>query len=287
MNKQLQGALVANAASMGFNWIYNIPYLERLAKEQDLIFQPVDAAKYKRARKAVLAYPAANVGDVSLQGEILRWLYQALKENPDLTKENYETLVYEHIKPGGDYYGWIESYGKKLVYSRLIDDLKTEDTYPEMNDNQLIGFIPYFATKALDLPNEKAWELAQAFTDNEDYKAFYDVFDFIIEEAKKTSLNEALKASLVKIPMQFGFKCTMALNMETPKDMLKIVETSCAIGYALPLTFTILQHTNSFEEAIKLNTQFGGASCDRGTLIGFLLAALETVPSDYIEKTNL
>jgi hypothetical protein len=52
MNSMFQGALVANAAAMGFNWVYNMPYLERLAAEQSLVFQPVDPAKYKRAGKA-------------------------------------------------------------------------------------------------------------------------------------------------------------------------------------------------------------------------------------------
>jgi len=287
MEKIIQGALTANAASLGLNWIYNIPYLDRLAKEQDLTFQAVDPAKYKRARKAYMAYPNAKVGDVSLQGSILKWLVEALKDDNDLSKEDFEDLLYEKIKPGGPYEGWVESYGKKIILNHFYKELELENDPIAIDDDQLVGFIPYIACKALNLSNEKAFELAGVFTNDENYLKFYHIFDSLIEKAKKTSLSEALKASLTDVPKAFGFKLTMALNTETPKDILKIVNTSCSIGYALPLIYTILNSTTSFEEAVRLNTQFGGASSDRGTLIGALLAQLHDINPAWIELTHL
>ena len=282
MNQFLKGALIANAAAMGFNWVYNIPYLERLAKQEDLLFQKADEAKYKRARKAVLAYPYAEIGDVSLQGEIAKWLYEALKNNPELTKEDYEEIVYEKIKPGGFYRGWIESYGRKLVFNRLHKEIDEESEALSIQDDQLIGFVPYIVCKALDLPNEKAWELAQAFTDNEDYKDFYKVFDGIIQNLGQHSLKEALQLSLQEVPKHYGFKLTMAISMDSVKDfVLQLVNTSCSIKYAIPLIYAILSHTDNYEEAVRLNTLLGGASSDRAMLIGALYSLTSEIPKEW------
>lgn len=287
MEKIMQGALSANAASLGLNWIYNLPYLERLEKKEDLLFQKADPAKYKRARKAVLAYPSADVGDVSLQGEILKWLYKALKDNPELSREEYKNLVYDNIQPGGPYRGWVESYGQKLIFNRTIEKMELDREPLPMNDDQLVGFIPWIATKALGLSNDKAWDLAQAFTDNEEYRHFYDVFDRMIDDFADHSVEDALRRSLEHVPKQYGFKLNVALNGETPKDILKVVSTGCAIGYALPLIYSILKFTDGFEDAVRMNTRFGGASSDRGTLIGALYAFKEDVPESFIEKTKL
>ncbi len=282
MKKYLEGALVANAAAMGFNWVYNMPYLERLAKTEHLVFQKADPSKYQRARKAVFAYPFAEIGDVSFQGEIAKWLYHALKENPDLTQEAYQQLIYEKIKPGGEYRGWVESFGKKLIFNQMIRDFELEQEPLRINDDQLVGFIPYLVTKELGLANHKAWELAQAFTDLEEYPAFFEVFDQIFEDVKTMPLKDALQKSIAVAPKQYGFKLTMALTMDDVKSfILQLVNTSCPVKYAIPLTYAILAHTTSYQEAVELNTQIGGASADRAMLIGAIYSQVSDIPEAW------
>ncbi|MFP4286700.1 MAG: ADP-ribosylglycohydrolase family protein [Candidatus Izemoplasmataceae bacterium] len=284
MDTLFKGALTANAASMGLNWIYNIAYLEKLKKTEVITFIKPDPAKYKRARKAYFAYPNADIGDVSLQGSIAKWLYQALKDNPELTKEDYKTLILDNILPGGPYEGYIESYGKELIFNQLIDDLKLDHEKIEIDDDQLVGFVPYIVTKSLGLSNALANQLAKLFTLSDDYYAFYVIFDQVLEDIKSMSLKEALTKSLHEAPKHYGFKLTMALNVESKKDILEIVNTSCSIGYAIPLIYYILSHTNSYEEAVTLNTEFGGASCDRGMLIGAIYSQISDIPSDWLAK---
>lgn len=284
MDTLLKGALTANAASMGLNWIYNIIYLEKLKKTEPITFIKPDPAKYKRARKAYYAYPFADIGDVSVQGEIAKWLYAALKENPDFTQEDYKNLILEQIKPGGAYQGWVESYGKKLLFNQMIEDFELDIPKLTIDDDQLVGFVPYLVTKSLGLENALANQLAKLLTLSDDYLVFYGVFDKIMEAIKTKSLKEALTASLPEVPKHFGFKLTMAINVETKQDILEIVNTSCSIGYAIPLTYYILSHTNSYEEAVTLNTEFGGASCDRGMLIGAIYSQISEIPEDWLAK---
>jgi len=286
MNKNTKGAFVANAASLGLNWIYNIPYLDRLAKQGEIVFLEIDPAKYKRARKAWNAYPNAEVGDLSFQGNILKWLLEAWKDTPDFNQTDYLELIHEKIKPGGTYEGWVESFGQKLIFNRLIDRYELSQEKLVMDDDQLVGFVPYIAAKELGYDNDRAWDLAQGFTSNEEYRQFYDVFDALLTDIKTMSMKDALKKSLKNVPMQFGFKLTMALNTKEPKEILNIVNTGSPIGYSLPILYTILAHSASFEEAIRLNTKFGGASSDRGLLLGLIFAQISEIPENWLEKTH-
>lgn len=285
MNNMLQGALVANAAAMGFNWVYNMPYLERLAKEQSLVFQPVDPAKYKRAGKAYLAYPSATVGTISVQGEILRWLITALKENPELTKEQYQQLVFEHIKPGGEYVGYVESYGKQLIINNLNEQLKSEVKPIVINDDQLVGFAPYIATRVLNLPKEKAYELAQAFTLETDYQALFDMFDSILEKLKTTSMKQAIKESVSIAPASYQVPLQKAMELtNTMQFITNHSGTACHIPHAIPLIIHILYHATSFKEAVEQNVLLGGASCDRGSLIGAVYSQKDAIPEEWAKK---
>ncbi|MFU8793475.1 MAG: ADP-ribosylglycohydrolase family protein [Acholeplasmataceae bacterium] len=288
MDKYLKGALVSNAASLGFNWVYNMPYLEKLAHEQSLVFQPIDPAKYKRAGKSYLAYPYAKVGDHSAQGDIAKWLYEALKETPDLTKEAYESLIFNRIQPGGSYVGYVEAYGKKLIINQYNQMLKFTSDALEINDDQLVGFIPYLVTKELGLSIDLAWSLAQAFTMISDYYLFYQMFDELFEQLKTKPLKEALKESVSKAPAHYKDVLLIALEQKDSKAfVLEHSGTACHIPHAIPLIYNILAHTSSFKEAVELNTKLGGASCDRGMLIGAVCSNVYDIPSDWVNQTNL
>ena len=119
MEHVLRNALIGNAAALGLNWIYDMPFLERLAKKQSLTFLKPDQNLYDQSKKSYFAYPLADIGDVSFQGMISVWLYQTLKTNPQYPFDKYDDLLYENIKEGSSYQGYIEAYGKKLIEDRL------------------------------------------------------------------------------------------------------------------------------------------------------------------------
>ena len=288
MKKFVEGALVANAASMGFNWIYNLPYLEKLSKEQELVFQRVNKEQYDRAGKSYLAYPFAEVGDVSAQGEILKWLYHALSKDKELNRAEYEDLVYEHIKPGGTYRGWIESYGRKLIINKLLPSVGSPFAPLEQNDDQLIGFIPYLVCKELNKPVDYAWYLAQVFTNNSAYPQFFRALDQLLIKLKSKSMRQAIEEIIPLTPHAFQDSIIKAIEISDTKEfIMKHSGTACHIPHAVPLIFHILYHTSSFEEAVKLNTLIGGASCDRGSLIGAIYAQVSEIPKTWLDKIKL
>lgn len=283
MKRILDASLVGNAASLGFNWVYNMPYLSELNKTQSLVFQPIDKQHYDAAKRAFFGYPHAKAGDLSFQGDVTLWLYEALKKNADFSREAYLEMVYEAIKPGGQYVGYVESYGRDLVFNRLVETLKLDVPKQIINDDQMVGFAPYIATTALGLSKEKAWDLAQAFTSHTLYEPLFALFDLLREEASVKPFNTVLHEQLQVVPSELKEKVSLALQESDTLTLTNTINTACHIDHAVPLVFHILAHTASYQEAIELNTRIGGASCDRGLLIGVLYGAQANIPMSWAE----
>lgn len=279
MEKILTFAYTGNTSSMAYNWIYNPDYLKKLAKSQSLLFQPLNPEDYVKSERSFLAYPDMKVGDLSAEGDILRWLVAALKENPNLTAKEYQNVVFDQVKPGGRYIGYAESYARALVFNKIAKLHKLDVTPLPMNDDQMVGFMPYIAVKALDLPKEKAFELAQAFTNLEVYNDYFQVFDRLLDALNDHPMKAAVKAVVdagTPVPERFE----KALVEPTDTFITSTVNTACHIADAVPLVFHILAHTDSFEAALHMNAWIGGASADRGTLIGALYHTVGTLPEN-------
>ena len=288
MNQYLIGGLVANAASLGFHWVYNPEYLEALSKKQSLLFQLPNLDQYKEAGKSYFAYPHAKIGDFTSQGMFLIWLYEAMKKNPDFTQLDYENLIYSKVRPGGDYIGYVESYSKILVFNKLNVDLNLSLSPLDKEDDHLVGFIPYLACKELNLSNEKAWDLAQLFTNKTEYLSFYHAFDYIFEGIGKKPLSELLKESIVYAPIQYQNKLSLALEMTDTKKFIKEqAGISCHIPYSIPLIYHILNFSKSFESAVEWNTKIGGASSDRGLMLGAIMSKVYPVQKNWINKISV
>ncbi|MDO9630022.1 MAG: ADP-ribosylglycohydrolase family protein [Acholeplasmataceae bacterium] len=287
MEKYLYGSLVANAASLGYHWVYNSKYLEELSLKKSLLFQVQDQTEYDAGKPSYFVYPHQKVGDVSTQGSFMIWLYQAMKDNSEFTKKDYEDLIYKYIKPGGDYSGYVESYGKLLVIDQLNKDLKLGLPIQEKTDDHLVGFIPYLVAKELGLGNDKAFELTQLFTNKSEYFEFFKVFDYIFDEIQKRELNYVLKDAIKLAPIQFTNKLAHAIEMEDTQEFIKgYAGISCYIQYSIPLIFHLLAHSKSYEELIEWNTRIGGASSDRGLLLGAIMSQISTIPESWRSKVT-
>lgn len=285
MHKHLEGALVASAAALGYNWIYNVPYLKQLSEEKSLVFQKADKNEYERAGKAFYAYPFSDIGDVSAQGEILKWL---LRAEDTIDQDGYLKLIYDKVKPGGYYRGWVESYAKKLVVNRYIDILKLEVDQVEIDDDQLIGFVPYFVAKKKGKDNDWAYDLASGLTKQKAYRTYYDYFDAVLESLKTDSMRNALEKHLDKVPKAHLETIKKGFVTENVYDYIgNPVNTACHIPHAVPLILHLLYHGDAFETVVERNTVIGGASSDRGLLLGFIAAAKWNVPDDWLKKTRL
>lgn len=283
MNRYLLPGLIANASTLGIHWIYDHTYLKKLAKSQTLFFLIQDKVRYTEARNAYFSYPGHGRGDVTVQGEILMWAYEAMKENPNLTKEEYSKLLYEQFRPGGNYRGYVETYAKKHVLSIMAKSLSIEVAEFPLMDDHLVGFMPYLACKELSLSNEKAWELAQLYTKNEDYPTYYKMFDALFERIPLLGLKEALRSVVGMAPSHRQEAIYKAIEMEDADVFVEAhAGRACAIKDSVPVIFHVLSHAKSYEDAMLRNALIGGAISDRNTLIGAVLGQVYPLPDEWV-----
>jgi hypothetical protein len=282
----LKAALIGNAAALGLNWIYDMPFLKRLNEKQDIVFLKADQKLYDQSKKAYFAYPLSDIGDVSFQGQIAIWLYQELKKNFLLHADRYEDLIYDHIKPGSAYNGYVESFGRKMIEDRNMMLSDPDFIGHFENDDQLVGFIPWIVFREIKRPTMSALKFTRVFSTDTTYDLFFDVFNTFTAR-KDMSIQQALELLVASLPEGIRLPYEKAIEMkDTPLFIKDYAGTACSIYHALPVIIHILYHAKSFEEAIRKNTAIGGASSDRGMLLGALLSFYYDIPKAYELKAE-
>ena len=288
MVQLIKNALLANAASLGVHWIYDHQLLEDLSQKQSLLCLTKQKALYEKASSAYYSYPNQKLGDVSFQGNILLWLYQSLQNNPNFTKDNYEQLIYMHLKPGGDYNGYIESYAKVLLSYLLSKETNSPLEEPSKDDDHLVGFMPYLACKALGISSKHAFKLTQLFSDDHSYLEYFYMFDKLFEFLKIYHKKEAILKALAFAPKTYHDVLLKAIDI---KDTNTFIETyagrACAIKYSIPVIIHVLYHQETFLEALNHNAKIGGSVADRATLIGAIYGEFESFPNEIDKKILL
>lgn len=285
MKHLLRNGLLANAASLGVHWIYDHKLLEALSQSQPLLFLTQQKALYEKASSSYYSYPNQKLGDVSFQGNILIWLYQSLQNHPNFTKDDYEQLIYTHLKPGGDYDGYIESYAKALVSYLLSKENNTTLERPTKDDDHLVGFMPYLAFKALHLSSEKAFELTQLFSEDPLYLDYFHMFDQLLILLKTLPRKEAIEKALTKAPKSVLDILLKAIEIKDTNVFIeKYAGRACAITYSIPVIIHVIYHQESFDDAIQKNALIGGSVADRSTLIGAIYGEIDTPQDIYFQK---
>lgn len=287
MTSYVQHALLGNAATLGIHWIYHPAYLANLAKKESLFFRKQDKKMYDEAQPSYYAYPLAEIGDVTSQGMFLFWLIEALKLNPQLSRESYGELIYSHIRPGGDYTGYIETYGHKLIINTLNQKMKLSLPMIPMDDDHLIGFIPYIATKQLGLSLQRAWDLAQLFTNKEEYPACYDMFDAIINGLKTLSMQQAVQQAITKGPRRFAVQLKKAIEMTDTAAFVKdYAGTACAINQSIPIIVHLLYHSTDLMDAWQRNALISGAIAERAMLLTMIMGIKYPPASNLLQRLS-
>ena len=287
MKHYVTHALLGNAATLGIHWIYNAEFLAELAKKQSILFLKQDSKIFAAAQPSYYAYPLTNVGDVTSQGMFLFWLTKALKANPNLTQQEYKDLILHQIKPGGDYQGYIETYGHKLIINSLNEKMGLKLPVVPMDDDHLIGFIPYMAAKQLGLSTNKAWDLAQLFTSKEEYPACYQMFDAIIDRLPKQSMKQAIEKSIALAPKRYTIQMKKAIELKDTKAFVKdYAGTACAINQSVPTIIHLLYHSQNLADAWLRNALISGAIAERAMLLTMLLGIIDPPSASLIQRLS-
>lgn len=284
MEKYIKSALIANAATLGVHWIYDHVWLKKEALGKSLWFKTQSSEDYAAANPSYYVYPNMKLGDVTVQGQMMIWLYQAMKQNPSFNQQDYAHLVYQQFKPGGEYHGYVESYAKKQVMSMLSKEVNVGIEAYEKNDDHLVGFIPYFVSKELSLSNERAFELTQLYTNDTNYLAYFKLFDFILNHLA-LGLQKAIEQAIEVAPTIYQSILKQAIQIkDTETFVINHAGRACAIQYSIPVIIHLLYHHHTFEAAMDANIIIGGAIADRAMFLGMIYHQITPIHPKYYQK---
>ncbi len=275
MSNYIAHALLANAATLSIHWIYDQSYIAQLLKEKTIFYQKQNPDDFAKAKPSYYAYPLAEAGEVTSQGMFLIWLYEAWKNKPQMTQADYRDLIFKHIKPGGDYAGYIETYGLKLIINTLSQNMKLNLPDLEIDDDHLIGFIPYLVAKQLGYTRDQALTLTQLFSTKDEYREAFIMFDHIFDHLKDKPLQTLIEEAITQGPKRYQFQLKKAVTMEDTFLFVKdYAGTACSINQSIPVIIHLLYRSTSFEDMLQRNALISGAISERGMLLGAIVGDL-------------
>ncbi|MDD2574989.1 MAG: hypothetical protein PHD47_00810 [Acholeplasmataceae bacterium] len=264
MHDLIKTVLLTNSSQMGFNWIYNRAFLLGYSKDHEMLMQKPNSKHYHENKPSYNSYPNSKLGDNTLQGQILKWLYDDWKEHESYTTTNYKNLLLKHFMPGGLYSGYVESFGNKLVLNALNEKFNLGEVL--MDDDQLVGFIPLIVAIALNKPSNEALNLTYVLTNNPHYKNYFEAITLLLDKGK-----EKLVEAISLMPREHQEKIKNAVNTNNAKDFIKDAhDLACSINVAMPIIFYLYNKHPKLIDALNENVILGGASGDRALLLGLL-----------------
>jgi hypothetical protein len=283
-----KAALLGSASALGVNWIYDQVLLDKRAKQQSLIFNPIDHDFYKQAKNAYDVYPNHQVGQLDFMGEVLYLFYMFKQYEEDQSIARWNEYFFEYFKPGNGYNGYIEKYGKDFLsrYQEALDENQIFPNETDHLDKQLIGltFIlhTYGDKNSIDKVND-ALHFARTMTS---YVNITPLTILLFELLKKLDYGvektKAMEEVIELAPEIYENRLRAALTIPDQQEFVQnYAGIACGIEQALPLIFYFIKNTNSWEEAMELNAKMGGASSARGIFISALLSRIYDIPEKY------
>ncbi|MBW3696187.1 ADP-ribosylglycohydrolase family protein [Vibrio sp. T187] len=291
------GALVGDAACMGFHWLYDQQQIRKIAGDKPEFHS---SNRYEYQDKGYFAHEGKSVGDHSQYGAQVLAMVDSLATNKIYQEEDYIREFRNWFDFGGQWVGYIDKPTRiTLVNIHQLEQQELPITRCGADDTQLPAvakLVPLIACfhGLSELP--KMVESAVRVTNNNDQS---------VEWAKAITL--LLQAALQgNTPMQsvemvrqtcseFIFE-QVNLALSEPDEHITVAAERfglhCGLDAAFPLIMRIVATASSYQQAMRDNIFCGGDSCGRGVIIGAILAACYfdssgSIPSEWLAKTKL
>jgi len=160
------GALVADAAAMGFHWMYDQEKIRKLGGDTPEFFDPsASSSAYTRSAEleSTFVHAGKSPGDLTQYGEQLLVIVKALAKNGGkLVQADYEQEFKGFFGPGGPWVGYIDRPTGRVLFNlekrnrdayaraRSFDNGLTESEKDVLDDEVRVSFKFYDDTKSVD-----------------------------------------------------------------------------------------------------------------------------------------
>lgn len=293
MNKidALNGALVADAATMGLHWMYEQEQLQKIALTGDVLFRQPDASVYE-GRKAYFAHAARVSGQFSQYGECVNLVARCLESGASYDPIEHRNLFLDTFGPGGQYVGYADRPTKALV-ARILTEGDELAVVSGSDDDQLpaLASVPALFAFQASNPQLLQW-LETAVRVTSDNEVAVAGARCVMECLQQLSTGASLPSALEAAAGEGGktleplLREALAMASYEPLACAEKFGMPCHLPQGLPVAWHLLAHANDFESAVRDNILCGGDNCGRSVAVGAIAGLVFGVPSELAARTS-
>ncbi len=296
------GALVGDAASMGFHWLYDQDRIAALAGDAPE-FRAPNARDYQGADGKGLGYFAHGgkvAGEPSHYGAQMLSLCTSLARKQGYDAEDYALSFREWFGYGGRWVGYIDRPTRATLTAMAVAEAAGQPTARcGADDAQLptIAKLPPLVAMyqgADDLPTlvESA---VRVTNDRDDSVAWGQATAAMIAAAIRGASPEDAVAAARGHNRKVNDQIEAALAMRD--QSVAAVATAFGLHCQLEVAFPVIVHAiataASYRDAIRANIRAGGDNCGRSIAVGAVLGACfadddeKGIPAEWLSKVNV
>ena len=285
VRNMLLGAFVADAASLGFHWLYDQERIAALAGDAPEFHTPT-ATDFDGV-KGYFAHGGKPAGALSHYGVQCLVMLRALAETGTYSRENYETEFQQAFGYGGTFVGYIDR-PTRATLDAMAADPEGQGFYGA-DDAQLPAVSKLPGLVACHGADTAKVESAVRVTNNNDTAVAFGQFTagILADVLGGLSPADAVQVAVNEDGGTLGDSVRNALAMEGDTvAVTAAVGMSCQLDYGIPSVAHNVTHATGFKQAIRANIYAGGDSCGRAIVLGALVGAHDGVPADWLKRLD-
>jgi len=283
----MDGALVADAATMGLHWMYDQEQIKKIELTGDVLFRQPDAAAYE-GKKAYFAHAAKKAGEQSQYGQCVRVVAEVIAQHGSYSITEHQKHFFDTFGPCGSYHGFADRPTKALV-ARIINDGEELAEVSGSDDDQMPALCSVPALFASGAHSDDVTRAVLVTNNNEQATSGAQVlFDCLSRVKSGESLHEALQnsAALAHPNLLKVLKASLALEQYDPLGTAQHFSQACHMEQGLPVAWHLLRYAEDFETVVRDNVRCGGDSCGRAMAVGSIAGLVFGVPAPLKAKVD-
>ncbi len=282
------GAFIADAAALGFHWLYDPDRIAECAGG-DPAFREPDAADFD-GYKGVFVHGRKSAGDLSQYGAQLRLAVQSMAASEGIFDvAEFQDRFAAYFDAGGDWCGYIDKATRGT-----LQNLRAEMRTPSgVEDDQLPAVARLPAVMANDAILGGDIDAAISVTSTGSTAATWGPVAASLLRAAYggASPKQAAGDVVSRLPRDIA----EALHFETDETDTVVfagqVGRACPLPQAIPVIFHICRHARTYPEAVTRNILAGGDSCGRALILGAVFGAAYGfqgcgIPASWLARLN-
>lgn len=286
----LIGAYVADAAALGFHWLYDPDRIASLAGNSPTFREP-DPADFEGFRGGFV-HPTKRAGDLSQYGAQLRVAIQSmLAMDGNFDVADFQDRFAATFGPGGSWVGYID----KATKGTLSNIAAGQRAPSGADDDQVPAIARLPAVIAQSKVSMEEVDAAVAITSANDTAAAWSPIAASLLRAAYDGMTprEAAVSISSKADGEIGDALRNAVRTKERDTVVFAGEVgrACPLPQSMPVIFHICARADTYRTAIELNILSGGDNCGRGPVLGAVFGAAlgiggAGVPLEWVTKVS-